>query len=188
MYFINTNWKHLQLLMVTFITLEIHGTDFGSALHISSRVLRTWLQGHTTLLSLTHVVTSQSCPPKVSPALPFLAPGSLAASKPGHTGGACHLLHCQQRKVCCSLGGCEAVGCSHGLAGHSQRHCVSPGAGLLMALLQDTPGQWPCQGPHGPHGPQAQLTRSWVGPTSGCRAVPRGALWVSPPDTLCLSW
>lgn len=149
------------------------------ALHISSRVLRTWLQDHTALLS--HTVTSQSCPPKVSPALPFLAPGPLVASKPGHTGSRAQgeLGTCSTASRGCLLFSGEAVGCSHGLAGHNQRHCVSPGAGLLMAVLQDTPGQWSCQGPQGPHspqgpqGPQAQLTRSWAGSRSGCRAVPR---------------
>lgn len=36
MYFINTNWKHLQLLGVIFITLEIHGTDISiSIVHLT---------------------------------------------------------------------------------------------------------------------------------------------------------
>lgn len=88
MYFINTNWKHLQLLTVTFITLEIHGTDIGTGIvhrltcghHIAAGSLGA-AQPHTCgaksaeLSPLTQSPGTRILPcPKVtvSPALPFL--------------------------------------------------------------------------------------------------------------------
>lgn len=77
-------------------------------------------------------------------------------------GGACHLLHCQQMKVCCSLRGCEAVGLLPWLGGSQtwcicQRHHVSLAAGLLMAPPAGHPAAVAM-----PWSPQAQqVRRSW---------------------------
>lgn len=160
------------------------------ALHISSCVVRRLQQDHTVLLRLTHM----SCPPGPAPrgsgparpqglpnsSLPGLSvPRCLQARihrEPG-TGGACDLLHCQQMKVCSSLG---AVGLLPRLGRAQTRGVVSPQLrGFSWLLLQHAPEQRQCTVP------TAQQVRwSWAAPKTGSGAVPRGALWGSPPDTL----
>lgn len=77
------------------------------ALHISSRVLRTWLQDHTALLSLSHMMTSQSCPPRSPqpfpswPQDPSLHP-SLDTQGAGHRGSLAPAA-LPAEDVCCSL-------------------------------------------------------------------------------------
>lgn len=85
MYFINTNWKHLQLLTVTFITLEVHGTDIGSGTAHRLVCGQDIAADHTAQVSTasashTRPVPTDPAPrgmdparPKVSPTLPSWA-------------------------------------------------------------------------------------------------------------------
>lgn len=155
------------------------------ALHISSCVVRRLQQDHTVLLRLTHM----SCPPGPAPrgsgparpqglpnsSLPGLSvPRCLQARihrEPG-TGGACDLLHCQQMKVCSSLG---AVGLLSRLGRAQTRGVVSPQLrGFSWLLLQQAPEQRQCTVP------TAQQVRwSWAAPKRGSGAAQGGTVGLS---------
>lgn len=197
MYFINTNWKHLQLLTVTLVTLEVHGTDIGSGTAHQLMCGQEVAAGsHGAAQTHTHVSCRPGPAPRCSgPVRPQGLPNSslpgLRVSRciqarihrePG-TGGACDLLHCQQMKVCCSLGAVGLWGCSHGLAGHKPEAPCLPGCRASHGSS--------CRAPRSSGSvtvPTAQRDRqSWAAPRRGRRAVPGGhcgSLLQTPP---CLS-
>lgn len=61
MYFINTNWKHLQLLGVIFTTLEIHGTDIGISIFLTSHSHVVFAKDIATASIEFHLQQSCSC-------------------------------------------------------------------------------------------------------------------------------
>lgn len=174
MYFINTNWKHLQLLTVTFITLETHGTEAGSGIAPRLACGQDTAAGSQVLLSLTLVLPSQqSCPTNpaprgTNPAMPQGLPSSSLpglstplASKPRYTGS-----WAQRELAARSAASSEALlfsgalGLCHGCS--QTRGSVSPQLqGSSRLLLQDTPQHGRDTVPrsprsHGPHGTAGQ--------------------------------
>lgn len=91
------------------------------ALHIGSRVVRMLQQDQTHELP---PLTEDPARPQGLPSSSFpglRVPRCIQARihrEPGR-GKACDLLHCQQMKVCCSLGAVRLWDCSHGSAGHT---------------------------------------------------------------------
>lgn len=198
MYFINTNWKHLQLLTVTFITLETHGTDPGSGTAPRLTCGQDTAAGsHGATQPHTRGAEPAELPRCPSPAghgsshaprSPRLLPSwAQHPSTPGHTGhsraqpgtaGACHL-STTSRGTFAALGALRLRGCSHGSAGHKpEALCL---ASFSRLLLQDTPEQWPCHGAHGAHGPRgtAGQTELGLGPEVAVEPCPGSRVGLS---------